>query len=265
MLLAAAAVAYALAYRSAYRAGRVVPSRWRAVSFMGGIAVVAAALLGPIDTLSEALFSAHMVQHMLLIIAAPPLLVLGRPLLVILRGLPSVQRRALLRYTLGRRPVRSVLAVVGRPVSVALLVNGGMVGWHLPPSYAAALQHPLVHVLEHGSFFLSALLLWWELTGPELPRGQRWSTSESLLVLFTTWMVGDLLGATLALASTSFYPVYAETTTAWGLTPLADQQLGGAIMWIAGGAFFAGVMLCLLVRAYRRPIAPADPNARRSS
>jgi putative membrane protein len=263
LALAVAAVAYGLAYSAAYRARRTVPRPWRAYAYLAGVLTLALALLGPLDDWSGVLFSAHMVQHLLLTVVGPPLLALGRPVQVLLRGLPSAPRRALLRQTLGRPPVRGLLAKLVHPIVLALAVNGSVLIWHLPALYSAALRQPFIHELEHACFFGSALLFWWALVGPELPRAHRLSTSAALLLLFTTWMASDLLGATLTLASTLLYPDYAATPKPWGLTALADQRLGGLIMWVGGGVFYATVMVGRLVAPYLSP--RRGPLAVRSS
>lgn len=251
--LAVAAVAYGLAYGAAYQAGRTVPRQWRAYAYLAGIATLALALLGPLDDWSEALFSAHMVQHLLLMVVSPLLLALGRPVQVFLRGVPSEPRRAALRQTLGRPAVRGLLAKLVHPIVLALAVNGSVLVWHVPAFYSAALRNPFIHELEHASFFGSALLFWWALVGPELPRVHRLSTSAALLLLFTTWMASDLIGATLTLASAPLYPDYTATPKPWGLTALADQRLGGLIMWVGGGVFYAIVMAGLLLTPYLWP------------
>lgn len=265
LALAVAAVVYGLAYSAAYRARRTVPRPWRAYAYLTGVLTLGVALLGPLDDWSGVLFSAHMVQHLLLMVVSPPLLALGRPVQVLLRGLPSAPRRALLRQTLGRPQVRGLLAKLVHPIALALAVNGSVLIWHLPALYGAALRQPFIHELEHACFFGSALLFWWALVGPELPRAHRLSTSAALLLLFTTWMASDLLGATLTLASTTLYPDYATTPTAWGLTvtALADQRLGGLIMWVGGGVVYATVMVGRLVAPYLSP--RRDPLAVRSS
>jgi cytochrome c oxidase assembly factor CtaG len=261
--LAVITVAYAVAYRAARRAGLTVPSRWRASAYFVGVIALGLALLGPLDAWSEVLFSAHMVQHLLLMLVVPLLLGLGRPVQVLLRGLPSGARRAMLRQTFGRPAVRGLLATLVHPIGLAVLVNGSMAVWHVPTLYSAALRHPLVHELEHASFLATALLFWWALLGPELPHAQRLSTTASLLLVFATWMASDLLGATLTLASAPLYADYAATPRPWGLTALEDQRLGGLIMWVGGGVFYAIVMVVILISSSLWPRGRSqEPEAR---
>jgi cytochrome c oxidase assembly factor CtaG len=262
--LTLATVAYALAYRAAGRAGLIVPSRRRACAFVAGMAILGLALLGPLDGWSGVLFSAHMVQHLLLMLVSPLLLGLGRPVQVLLRGLPSRSRRALLRQTFGRPSTRRLIAALVHPVALALLVNGSVTVWHVPALYSAAVRHPLVHELEHACFFGTALLFWWALLGPEVPRAHRLSTTASLLLVFATWMVSDLLGATLTLASSPLYADYATTPKPWGLTALDDQRLGGLLMWVGGGVYYAVVMLVILLSPYLWPGASLRESGARA-
>jgi len=244
-----------VAYGAAGRAGRTVPRHWRAYAYLAGVASLGLALLGPFDDWSGVLFSAHMLHHLLLMVVSPLLLALGRPVQVLLRGLPSGPRRAVLRRTLGQPAVRGLLAKLVHPIVLALAVNGSVLVWHLPALYSTALRHPFIHELEHACFFGTALLFWWALAGPALPRAHRLSTSASLLLLFTSWMPTDLLGATLTLADTLLYPDYAATPKPWELTALVDQRLGGLIMWVGGGVFYAIVMAGVLLAPYLRPRA----------
>ncbi|MFN8532781.1 MAG: cytochrome c oxidase assembly protein [Dehalococcoidia bacterium] len=251
VLLLGAAIAYWLAFAAARRTGRTGPPVWWAVSFFAGLGCLAIALMGPPSHFNGAAFSAHMVQHMLLVQVAAPLLLLGRPVQVLLRGLPPRTSRALLRATVGQAPIRLFLAVLVSPIVVTVLFNAALLVWHEPKLYEAAIKDPLLHELEHASFFVSALLFWWVLIDP-VPRSHRLSASAALLVLFATWMASDLLGAALTLAGDPLYPYYASMASPWGLTALEDQRLGGLIMWIGGGGFFAVVMIAILAVPYLR-------------
>ncbi|MCC6179242.1 MAG: cytochrome c oxidase assembly protein [Chloroflexi bacterium] len=250
-LLMLAAVGYALAYRAAHRPARPVVPTWQAHAYLAGLASLAAALMGPPDYFGGTVFAAHMVQHFIITLVAPPLIVLGRPIQVFMRGIGPRYSRVLLRATLGQRSVRRVLAAVAHPLVVVLLFNGSLLAWHLPAAYQAAVQHRLVHDLEHATFLGTALLFWWVLIEP-MPRTHRLSPTATMLALFASWMSGDMLGAALTLAQEPLYPIYVETAKPWGLTPLADQRLGGLIMWVGGGGFFAVLMIAYLAYPHVR-------------
>jgi cytochrome c oxidase assembly factor CtaG len=251
-LLIVAAVAYGSAYRSTSAAGRAVPPWWQVGAYAGGLVSLALALMGPPHHFSEVSFAAHMVQHLLMTLVAAPLIVLGRPVQVLLRGLGARRSGAVLRPTIGRPIVRQILGMIAHPVSVVVLFNGAMLLWHLPSLYEAAVRNRLLHDVEHASFFGTALLFWWVLIDP-VPRHHRFVPSTALLVLFASWMIGDLLGAALTLAREPLYPLYARAPNPWGLDPVVDQSRGGAIMWIGAGVLFAACMLGILATSHARP------------
>jgi cytochrome c oxidase assembly factor CtaG len=261
-MLAAASLGYALAWRAgAVRAGRKAPF-WHAAAYLAGLALLALALLGPPDHFADRSFAAHMVQHLLMTLAAAPLIVLGRPVQVVLRGLGPSRSRQLLRLTLGTPAVRQALTRLGHPVVVSLLFNGSMVAWHQPTLYQAALSSETIHELEHLSLLISALLFWWVLVDP-VPRHHRLSSTATILVLFVAWMVCDLLGAALTLAREPLYPLYAAVTNPWGLTPGDDQRIGGLVMWVGGAALFASLLIGFVAAPHvRRRASPRSAPER---
>jgi putative membrane protein len=245
-LLVTAAAAYLIAWYVAPRHGRRRVSRWRVLAYLAGLEVIAVALMGPPDHGNGARFSVHMVQHTLLMLVAPPLLVLGQPGRVILRGLPAGS----LRWFAQQHQVRSLLAVSTQPAVVFLAATVPFVLWHYPPLYEAAVRDPLVHELEHLTFFLGSLLFWVTLADA-LPAHCRLRATAKMLLTFAVWMATDLVCAAVTLAPRPLYRVYEEAAALWGFDPLADQRLGGAIMWVAGGGLYAAVLVGLLVRSTR--------------
>ena len=245
-LLVTAAAAYLIAWYVAPRHGRRRVSRWRVLAYLAGLEVIAVALMGPPDHGNGARFSVHMVQHTLLMLVAPPLLVLGQPSRVILRGLPARS----LRWFAQQHQVRSLLAVSTQPAVVFLAATVPFVLWHYPPLYEVAVRDPLVHELEHLTFFLGSLLFWVTLA-EALPAHCRLRATAKMLLTFAVWMATDLVCAAVTLAPRPLYRVYEEAAALWGFDPLADQRLGGAIMWVAGGGLYAAVLVGLLVRSTR--------------
>lgn len=206
--------------------------RTEALAFWAGWVALAAALLSPLHRLGEVLLAAHMAQHEVLIALAAPLLVLGRPLVVTLWGLPPRWRRAI-GGPVGRlRPFRRVLS----RLEVAWLLHAlAIVVWHLPGLYQRAAESDLLHSLQHTSFLLTALLFWYSvLPGAALRNRQ----GAAILSLFATMVYTGGLGSLLTLGQARWYPGYGEAAPLWGLTPLEDQQLAGLIMWIPGGVSY---------------------------
>jgi putative membrane protein len=224
-------------------AGRGV-SPWQAAAFGGGWLALFVALLTPLDALSTALFSAHMVQHLLLILVAAPLLVLARPLAALAWGLPPALARRLARGWLGRPALPRLAGWIAAPAIAWSLHAAAISVWHAPLLYEWALADEMAHALEHAAFLASGLLFWWALIHG---RGRAASYGASALYVFAMALVSTLLGALITFAPAPWYASYSETTAAWGLSPLADQQLAGAIMWVPPGIVYLGTALALLV------------------
>jgi hypothetical protein len=183
------------------------------------------------------LFSAHMLQHMMLMLVAAPLLVLGLPGYTLLWALPPRARRGL-ASALRARWVRATLRVLSAPLGAVALHLLAIWAWHLPSLYEAALESEPVHVLEHASFLGTALLFWWRVRASA-------GSGAALLYVFCIAMQGGVLGVLITLSPTVWYPVQAVGAAAWGLTPLEDQQLAGLLMWVPGGAVYLGTALWL--------------------
>lgn len=229
------------------RAGRGI-APWRSLAYGAGILSLLVALVSPLDALGGALFSAHMVQHELLIVAAAPLLVLGTPLLAWLWALPQAWRRRAGRVV--RAPgVRRGWRVLTHPLSAWTLHAAAVLVWHVPALYQATLTHEGIHLLQHLGFFGTALLFWWAVLHPS--RYRRLGSGLAVIYLFTTALYGSALGALLTFSPSAWYPAYAASAPAWGLTVLEDQQLGGLIMWIPFGMVYTAVALALLARWLR--------------
>lgn len=220
-------------------AGRGV-RRAEAAAFAAGWLTLFIALLSPIHEMGEALLSAHMVQHELLMAIAAPLLVLGRPLVAWLWAVPPAWRRAL-----GRAAAAPAVAgpwhAISAPLAATALHGVAIWLWHAPALYQLSLRNEWVHAAQHASFLFTALLFWWAVLGHA--RGAAIGTS--VLCLFVTALHSGGLGALLTFATRLWYPAYAATTPAWGMSPLEDQQLAGLIMWIPGGIAYLVAALAL--------------------
>ncbi|BBQ02653.1 membrane protein (plasmid) [Burkholderia sp. SFA1] len=220
------------------RAGRTA----RLVAFVTGWLTLVVALVSPLHALSEWLFSAHMLQHELLMLVAAPLLVIGRPLAMWLWAFPAVARMRIGAATRSRwikRPWR----FLSLPIVAWTLHAAALWCWHAPRFFETALARPGIHTLQHTSFLGSALLFWWTVFG-RASEGHGAANAHAMLSLFTTMVHTGALGALLTLAPGVWYPSCMETTRALGFDPLQDQQLGGLVMWVPGGlAYLIGGLM----------------------
>jgi cytochrome c oxidase assembly factor CtaG len=206
-----------------------------------------------------------MVQHLLLMVVAAPLLVLGEPLTATLWALPADRRRAVGRWWRQAGTARAARRAWGglrQPLVVWLLAVAALWAWHAPRLYERALRHPGVHVLEHALFFLSSLLFWWVLADRRARR--RLGFGPAVLYLFAAGLQSTALGALITLARRPWYPSHYDTTRAWGLTPLEDQQLAGLIMWVPAGLVYlvALIALCAPALGRRQPGGAAGDGRR---
>jgi len=225
-------------------AGRGV-TRWQAACYAGGIAALLAALVSPLDALGEAVFWAHMVQHLVLVLVAAPLLVLGAPLLPLVWSLDAAPRRRVARWWNRSRVAPALAAALTTPLVAWSLHVGAIWVWQLPAAYQAALADEGIHAVEHLSFLGTALLFWWVVLQPAGRR--RLHRGASVLYIVTAGIQGGLLGALLTFAGRPFYPAQSVAAPAWGLTPLEDQQLAGLIMWLPAGLVYLAAAAALFV------------------
>jgi putative membrane protein len=231
---------------------------WRMWAFAAGWLALFAALLSPLDPLGGALFSAHMLQHEVMMLLAAPLLAVGRPLGAFVWGLPQRWRRP--AWTAVRAGgLQASVRWLSRPLVAWSVHAAALWIWHVPALFERAVQSEPVHVAQHLTFFVSALLFWWAILRPGLRRD---TFGLATLYILTTAMHTSLLGALLTFAPFAWYPVYDATAPAWGLTGLEDQQLGGLIMWVPAGFVYLAIALLLFatwLRSLDRPLAREQP------
>lgn len=240
--LAVVAVLYVRGVRVVGGARRVPGLLW----FAAGWTILFLSLLSPLHSASEQLFSAHMVQHELLMVVAAPLLALSRPLPVLLDGIPSRLHSRV--ESLGDRPrVRNAWRTLNRPLEAWVIHAIVIWIWHVPALFQATLSNDAVHALQHLSFLGSAYLFWSSLMADGYPeRG-----GLAVLSLFTTAVHTGVLGALISFARRAWYPAYATGAAVWHMTPLADQQLAGLIMWIPASAAYLVAALLIMRRWLR--------------
>lgn len=237
-------VSAALYARGAIRlAGKQTLPACDTIAFALGWSTVAIALLSPVHELSEELFSAHMVQHELLMAIAAPLLVVGKPAFVMLSALPRAARLRVGAVVRTKR-VRAAWRFATRPFDAWLLHGAAIWIWHLPVLFMAATRSDAVHALQHASFLGSALLFWWAMLHPR----RRALGGMAVVYLFTTVVHTGVLGALMTFSRSPWYPGYASGAERWGLTPMGDQQLAGLIMWIPASVVYLVAALAIIRR-----------------
>jgi cytochrome c oxidase assembly factor CtaG len=244
--------------------GRLV-SPWRSVAYLGGLAVLGIALMSPIDVLSGQFFYMHMIQHLLLVMIAPPLLLLADPMPIMLWGLPSNLRLEVGRWLRPDAAFRRVVRALTTPGLVWLYVVAVLVGWHDPKAYNLTLENDLVHDLEHLTFFGTAMLFWWHVIGAAPHIHRRLSPGVRIGYVLSVVPASALTGIAIAFAQEPIYTYYTTIPRLGEMTVVQDQMLGGVIMWIPGSMMYIIAALVLIARviqaADQEPLpVPAPPR-----
>jgi putative membrane protein len=206
-------------------------SAWRLGAFCAGIASVWIAIGSPIGAFDDVSLSIHMVQHLLLMAIAPPLILLGSPALPLLQGLPQQIARSVVGPFLRWRLVKSFGRVVTNPAICWLAAALALIVWHVPAVFALALRLDWLHELEHASFFAAGLLFWWPVVQPwpSTPRWPRWSIP---LYLFCATLPCDALSGFLVFCDRVVYTSYFSAPRLFNISPLQDQECAAALMWV---------------------------------
>jgi len=215
---------------------------WQVAAFVAGILAIFVALVSPIEALSHSLFSAHMLQHMLLIAVAAPLLVTSGVETAFLAALPHRWQHELGRRWAKAKRITILWDYLSHPAVTWIIGVSVIWIWHVPALYQMALQNDFIHATEHLMFLLASMLFWWTLLKPSQ---QKYITyGAHVIYLFLATLQGTALGALLLFSGVPWYKAYSATAASWNLTPLQDQQLAGIIMWLPGGLLYmAGALL----------------------
>jgi putative membrane protein len=247
------------------RLHRQMPARFplsRCIFYMAGLAALAVALVSPLEALDDRLLITHMVQHLTLLVIAPPFLLLGAPQIPLIRALPP----KLAKHTIGllakSRICRRIFDAITRPPGTLAIFSLVMLGWHLPAPFQAALRSDNWHIAEHGCMILAGFLFWYPviLPWPARERWPRWAFFPYLLIADAE---NTLLGAFMVLSGRLLYPFYASAARFDAITPMNDQVLAGAIMWVPGSLLFLVPALTILMKALR-PQSLIQPQERQA-
>ena len=220
----------AVGTRNGHRLGRAKPT-----VLAIALIVLFFSLNGWLHDLSDSyLFSAHMVQHLVLTLVVAPLLVMATP-------------GWMLRPALRSRVVASIARGITKPFRTFAIFNVVFAGWHLPPLYNAAMAHHWLHIIQHLMFLVASVLMWWPILSP-LPELPRLAYPLQMLYLFLLSIPMSIVAVYIAYADTVLYPAYSVAPRLWGISPMQDQQIGGLIMWIPGGLYFVSVISVIFFR-----------------
>jgi cytochrome c oxidase assembly factor CtaG len=224
---------------------------WRLVSFLLGLAIIWLAIASPLDGFADVLLSAHMVEHLLLMSFAPPLLLLGYPAVPLLRGLPRGVTVHLLGPLIRIKMLRHLGHILITPLVAWLAMNLAFLGWHVPAAYDFALEHEHWHEFEHLCFLGTSILFWWPLVRP-WPTRKNYAGWLLLLYLVMADIVNTVLSAFLAFCDRPVYPYYLREPNPFNISPLSDQRAGAVVMWVIGSLIFLVPAVVLTVRLLQR-------------
>jgi len=211
--------------------------RWRTASFLAGIASLGIAAFSPVDALAEELFSVHMVQHMLIVTIGAPLILLGAPVVPLVRGTPRELRRAL-HPIVASGSLRRAVGFLRNPLVAALLYVAGLYAWHVPALYDLAVGDRAVHQVQHAWYVASGLALWSVVVDPSPFAATLAHGARIVYLAIVGAAQNTILGGLLVFSARPLYRSYEATTARYGIAALTDQQAGGAIMWSMGSLIF---------------------------
>jgi putative membrane protein len=232
LLLVLIALVYVRGWRRLRSPSFQVIDRWRAAGFLLGVLLIWIAVASPLAAGDAHLLTVHMVQHLLLMSLATPLIWLGEPVRPLLWGLPRRVGETVALWLFQRRSIRRLGTVLGHPAVCWLAATAALVGWHIPAALALGMQSPGWHAIEHASFLAAGLLFWWPVVQP-WPKSSADRGWSIVLYLFLATLPCDILSGFLVFSERVAYPVYLSMHRHSSLSVLDDQQYAGALMWTA--------------------------------
>ena len=236
----------------------------RLAAFLSGIFSLWIAIGSPLEAFDDASLSTHMVQHLLLMVVAPPLLLLGAPLMPLLRGLPASIVRSVAGPFLRWNSMQALGRFLTQPAFCWLAAAVALIGWHVPSLFELALRSDAWHELEHICFLSTSILFWWPVILP-FPSQAQWPRWSTPLYLFLGTLPGGALGAFLVFSDRVLYPSYASAPALFGISPLEDQVIAGSLMWIFGSVVYLIPAILITVQMLSPHEAAAQRHARATS
>jgi putative membrane protein len=240
----------------------VIPA-WRAGSFLLGLFLIGVAVGSPLAVLHEAMLTGHMIQHLLLMTFAAPMILLGEPVMLLSHGLPRQFVRAVIGPLVRWRLVQQLGRALAEPAFCWVAALAALTVWHVPAAFTLGMQSEAWHVVEQASFLGTGLLFWWPVVQP-WPSVSRWPDWSIILYLFLATLPCDILSGFLVFSERVAYPVYLSTSGQSSLSALADQQCAGALMWTCVTIVYlvAGTILSTRLLSPQSSAAPEiDPQS----
>jgi putative membrane protein len=264
VLVADLAVLYWIGSRRTVTPSRkATAQRLRSAAFYGALVVLAIALASPLEKLSEELFWAHMVQHVLLMLVAAPLVVIAQPWVRLWRSVPLAGRRRIagaFMHDERAAPLRAISRTLGAPTAGLLLFTVVLLGWHLPVMFDATLSSGALHALEHTLFFAASVLMFKQVIASP-PLHATLNDTQRLLYVIAAMTVSWVLAVVLAIAPSPLYSHYAHLASRpGGISALADQQLAAGVMWVPGSVTFV-IIIFVYVHRWLAPQSTGPSRA----
>ena len=240
-------VFYVRGWLALQRSSRGLISSGRLAAFLAGMFSLWFAIGSPLSAFDEASLTVHMVQHILLMLVVPPLVLLRAPALPFLHGLPQWFVKAVLGPFLRWSPVQAIGRFLTHPMVCWILAAVALIAWHVPAAFELALRSDFWHEIEHVCFLSTSFLFWWPVVQP-FPSEARWHRWTIPLYLFLGMLPSGALGAFLSFCDRVLYPSYLHSTPIFQISPLADQVFAGALMWVVGTFVCLGPAFAITVQ-----------------
>jgi putative membrane protein len=233
IILSLTAIFYFRGWLALRRSSPGLLSIRRLAAFLASMFLLWVAIGSPLSAFDDVSLTAHMIQHLLLMLVIPPLVLLGAPALPLLHGFPQSFVRAIFGPFLRWSPAQSLGKFLTHPLACWILAAVALIAWHVPSAFELALRSDFWHEVEHICFFSTSILFWWPVIQP-FPSEARWPRWLIPLYLFFGMFPGSALGAFLLFCDRVLYPSYLQAPPLFSITPLTDQIIAGALMWVLG-------------------------------
>ena len=230
------------------RMGAKIANKWRLASYLSGMGFVALALLSGIGTFESLLFFIHMIQHILMMMYAAPLIMLAAPMPIGIWGLPRPIRLQVAKFLNQKSPLRQIIVTITKPGIIWMFYTLNLWMWHDAEMYERATTHSTIHNIQHLLFFGTALAIWWHTTDAAPKFHKHRTYGKRIMFAAATYFQNLLLGIYITMSPELIYTYYATVPRMWGIEAHRDQTVGGLIMWIPGGMMYGYTILILISR-----------------